>query len=67
MGFYLGISYLKDGEKPWTEEELRNWKDAHCPNGNHLWDEVISNNNHYLFCDACEISLNISITIRNEE
>ena len=30
MDFYLGISYLKDNDEPWTDAELRDWKEAHC-------------------------------------
>jgi len=34
------------------------WKKFMCIRGYHLWDEVYSNK-HYLFCDACEIRLEI--------
>lgn len=61
MDFYLGISYLEDGEDEWTDAELQDWKDAHCPKGNHLWDEVWSTDRHYLFCDACGLMLHISL------
>ena len=54
MDNYLGISYLNDGNPELTEEQLENWKNTECPKGNHLWDEVLSIENHYLFCDACE-------------
>ena len=53
MDKYLGISYLKDGEQEWTKEELEVWKQANCPKGEHLWDEVLSTERHYLYCDAC--------------
>ena len=33
------------------------WAKVMCPKGWHLLDEVMSLNNHYLFCDACEISI----------
>ena len=34
------------------------WKKTFCKRGWHLWDEVLSER-HYLFCDACEIELEI--------
>ena len=61
MDFYLGISYLKDNDESWTDAELRDWKEAHCPEGNHLWDEVLSTNGHYIICDACGLMLYISL------
>ena len=61
MDFYLGISYLKDNEEPWTDSELRDWKEAHCPEGKHLWDEVLSATGHYIICDACGLMLYISL------
>jgi len=33
------------------------WSKTMCPNGWHLLDEVMSLNNHYLFCNACEIDI----------
>lgn len=33
------------------------WANFMCPKGWHLLDEAMSLNNHYLFCDACEISI----------
>lgn len=36
------------------------WKKYMCPRGWHLLDEVMSIDDHSLFCDACE--LNITIT-----
>jgi hypothetical protein len=53
METYLGISYLKDGEPDWSQEQLDAWKDQECIKGNHLWDEVLSVDRHYLYCDAC--------------
>jgi hypothetical protein len=50
---YLGISYLKDGEQEWTDEALLQWREENCPKGNHLYDEVLSTDKHYLYCDAC--------------
>ena len=31
------------------------WKRLCCPRGWHLWDEVLSELGHCLYCDACEI------------
>lgn len=50
---YLGISYLKDGEEEWTDEALLLWAENNCSKGNHLYDEVVTVNSHYLSCDAC--------------
>ncbi len=30
------------------------WRILFCRGGWHLWDEVESIEEHYLFCDACE-------------
>ena len=54
MGNYLGKSYQIEGKREWTESELKFWKNFNCVDGKHLWDEVLSSSNHYLFCDACE-------------
>ena len=35
------------------------WKKFQCSKGNHLWDEVISNDEHYLYCDACDELLHL--------
>ena len=31
------------------------WKRLCCPRGWHLWDEVVSHDAHYLYCDACGV------------
>lgn len=54
MDSYLGKSYQIEGCREWTEAELEYWKKRNCGEGKHLWDEVLSTDNHYLFCDACE-------------
>lgn len=36
------------------------WAKFMCPNGWHLLDECQSLEKHYLFCDACEITVPIS-------
>ncbi len=41
------------------------WLKVFCPNGWHLWDEVLSSHStdperrHYLFCDACDETVDI--------
>ena len=56
---YQGITYLKDGEREWTREELKRWKENKCLDGDHLFDEVWSVDSHYLYCDACHYCLSI--------
>lgn len=53
MDNYLGKSYLIDGEI-WSDFDLTLWKKHKCSLGEHLFDEVLSLDRHYLFCDACE-------------
>jgi hypothetical protein len=53
MDAYLGKSYWNEDEI-WSDEDFSAWKELNCKNGKHLFDEVVSLNNHYLFCDACE-------------
>jgi hypothetical protein len=33
------------------------WGKVFCPRGWHLWDEVESDKDHDLFCDACEMEV----------
>ena len=35
------------------------WKKVFCPKGFHLFDEYASLERHCLYCDACEISIEI--------
>lgn len=35
------------------------WKNFFCVKGWHLWDEVLSIQDHYLHCDACEQTIDI--------
>jgi len=39
------------------------WKKINCKRGMHLWDEVASDADHYLYCDACEMHINIQENI----
>jgi hypothetical protein len=41
------------------ESTLIWWKKNNCKRGWHLWDEVRSEREHYLYCDACGVQLYI--------
>lgn len=50
MSNYIGITYRRIfGLRiiKWF------WKIFNCKREMHLWDEVTSPDNHYLYCDAC--------------
>ena len=36
------------------------WARLFCRRGWHLWDEVLSIESHSLFCDACELDLEVA-------
>ena len=60
---YIGITHPLSGEGLSDEQYsliLEAWKSTNCPNGIHLWDEVLSIEEHVLFCDACEMEVYIS-------
>ena len=51
---YHGYTHLvKD------DAQIKWWKKHNCKRGWHLWDEVWSDLSHYLWCDACNKTLNI--------
>jgi hypothetical protein len=60
---YVGITHPLSNDKRLGEKEhaiiLEAWKNANCPQGIHLFDEVLSNNEHYLVCDACGMEVYI--------
>lgn len=59
---YVGITHpvLADGlDDKQYDTILEAWKNANCVQGVHLFDEVWSNENHYLHCDACGIEVHI--------
>jgi len=35
------------------------WRKMFCVNGFHLFDEVWSAADHYLYCDACDLSIDV--------
>jgi len=43
------------------------WKKLFCRNGWHLWDEVLSDDSHYLYCDACDCTENIELVNTSTE
>lgn len=59
---YKGISY-PFGELLCRNWILKLWKKYCCPKEYHLLDEVYSDNQHYLYCDACELRINIDLII----
>jgi hypothetical protein len=59
---YIGITH------PVTDEGLdekkfntilQAWRNSNCIQGIHLFDEVWSDENHYLHCDACGMEVHI--------
>ncbi len=56
---YYGFTH---GFAPFVRFEffLKIWRRVFCRKGIHLWDEVESNTEHYMSCDACEKILYIS-------
>ena len=55
MNRYIGYTHLI----PCNKIILLIWKKIFCKRGWHLWDEVSSVDDHYLYCDACETTVNI--------
>jgi hypothetical protein len=47
---YFGITYHDYSPDTWKE----------CSNGFHLFDEVVSGDDHYLICDACGMEVHIA-------
>jgi hypothetical protein len=59
---YIGITNPITGDGISEKEYnliLESWKYSNCVNGIHLFDEVWSDNNHYLSCDACGMEVHI--------
>jgi hypothetical protein len=63
IGKYYGISYPEVLCEPL---KLENWKEEFCSENFHLFDEVYSIEDHYLICDACGLTVNISSIMENE-
>ncbi len=58
MGNFYNVSYLIF-EFMQSDFILNLWKKYLCPIGFHAFDEVQSSENHYLFCDGCNLSIAI--------
>lgn len=60
---YIGLTHPLSKDKRLSEREikiiLKAWKESNCCNGIHLLDEVLSDYNHYLICDACGMEVHI--------
>jgi hypothetical protein len=56
MSNYYGITYPKILCKNWI---LKLWKRFMCSRNRHLLDECWSLDDHYLSCDACDLSIGI--------
>ena len=41
------------------EKNLKIWKKKYCSKEMHLFDEVWSEGEHYLYCDACGLEVHI--------
>lgn len=63
INHYIGITHPISGnivDNKHKELVFEAWRRTNCPNGIHLFDEVLSNNDHYLHCDACGIDVHIA-------
>ena len=54
---FLEVTYPSFLQYNWI---LSIWKRYVCRYGFHLFDECQSDENHYLFCDACGLSIHIA-------
>ncbi len=62
---YIGITHpIARIEKDMSDKEhdliLEAWKVSNCPQNHHLFDEVWSLDDHYLYCDACGMEVHIN-------
>ena len=61
---FIGITHPITTMEGMFEKEndliLNAWKNSNCINGVHLFDEVLSESDHYLHCDACGMEVHIS-------
>lgn len=54
---YYGITYSKWLQYNWV---LKLWARFQCPKNHHLFDEVRSDKDHCLVCDACQLTVDIA-------
>lgn len=52
---YHGITH-----KEMNDKQLHKHKLYKCPEGLHVFDEVLSDTDHYLYCDACGLTIHIA-------
>lgn len=56
---YMGITHGVPDKLIMDEGFCLSWKKGKCSQGIHLFDEVWSDGEHYLSCDACNLIVNI--------
>ena len=56
---YHGITHGVPDKLIMDESFCLQWKKNNCSRGIHLWDEVLSDSDHYLSCDICNLIVNI--------
>jgi hypothetical protein len=58
---YIGITHpLEDAEALLKSKDfIESWKQSNCRYGMHLFDEVWSDESHYLHCDVCGVEVHI--------
>ena len=60
INHYLGITHPLGYDIIQNKEFNEAWKQANCKIGIHAFDEVLSEDKHYLHCDICGIEVHIS-------
>ena len=55
----MKVSYPTGFRNEWPDLFYRLWKKIFCKRGLHLFDEVTSLDEHYLYCDACGLMVGI--------
>ncbi len=57
---YIGITHPIQEMLIENEVFCESWKTTNCAEGIHVFDEVFSDESHYLHCDVCGIEVHIS-------
>ena len=60
---YIGITHPVAEMLIENEVFRESWKTTNCSTGIHAFDEVFSDESHYLHCDVCGIEVHISKVI----
>ena len=55
---YVGITHPL-GEAVEMDEFCKAWKQSNCAHGIHAFDEVLSDDSHFLVCDVCGMEVYI--------